>query len=241
MLSCCVVLCAVLSRHVSLSWHVITSSRHCVAPPCASHHTRFVWLVVASLRCALSLFPLERLVARCCRVASCHVVSLHLVITSRRAVFVGGSGLVGYCASCPQPLVARCHVDVDALNADRFHIQLSSISAVADMLPTCQKTWHLVFLHNVGDMSAPTFHVRLLGGLADMPTYDICLLRVSSKDHTVYDITAEMTKLSSCCCRHMAKKCFTLWYSTCEKPSLSKYTTDTHLHTLTNITLHWWQ
>ncbi len=62
----------------------------------------------------------------------------------------------------------------------------SYLNAVADMLPTCQKTRHLVchvgtlgdtFLHHVGDMLAPTYHVCLLGGLANMPTSDICQLR----------------------------------------------------------------
>ena len=65
---------------------------------------------------------------------------------------------------------------------------------VADMLPTCQKTRHVVchvgtlgdtFLHHVADMSndmsptcrRQTFHVCLFGGLADMPRSDICQLR----------------------------------------------------------------
>ena len=45
---------------------------------------------------------------------------------------------------------------------------------------SCRHPWRHIFapcrLH-VGDMSAPTFHVCLFGGLADMPTSDICQLR----------------------------------------------------------------
>ena len=70
----------------------------------------------------------------------------------------------------------------------------SSLNAVADMLPTCQKTQHLVchvgtlgdtFLHHVGDMSsdmlAPTYHICLFGGLADMPTSNICQRRLRER------------------------------------------------------------
>ena len=120
-----VVLCCIIPhRHNMMSRRLVVLSCRCVAPPCASHHTRFVWLVVASLRCALSLLPLARpVVATCHCVACCCCVASCLCVSS--SVFAVRSGLVGCCVSCPQPLIARRHVNVDALLDVRFHIQLS--------------------------------------------------------------------------------------------------------------------
>ena len=136
--------CAALGRHLSSSRLVVTTRRlvvslsclvlprRCVAPPCASHHTCFVRLVVASSRCVSSLLPLARLVvatchcvARCCRVASRLVVALRLVITSRRVVFcrrVWFSWLSRFLPSASRRTTSRRR---DALVAVRFHIRLS--------------------------------------------------------------------------------------------------------------------
>ena len=106
-LSCCIVLtrrhatlrCVASSRLVVTTRRLVVSlsclvlPRRCVAPPCTSHHTCFVWLVVALSRCVSSLLPLAHLivttyhcVACCCRVASRLVDALRLFITSRRVV-----------------------------------------------------------------------------------------------------------------------------------------------------------
>jgi hypothetical protein len=84
--------CAALSRRVLSSRHPVSLScclvvslsclvlpRRCVAPPCASCHTCFVWLVVVSLLYDSLLLPLARLVvATCDRVAHpCCIASHH--------------------------------------------------------------------------------------------------------------------------------------------------------------------
>ncbi len=129
--------CVALSRLVVMTCRLVISVSclilpcHCVAPPCASHHTCFVRLVVASSHCVSSLLPLARLVvachcvARCCRVASRLVVALRLVITSRRVVFcrrVWFSWLSRFLPSASRRTTSRRR---DALVAVRFHIRLS--------------------------------------------------------------------------------------------------------------------
>jgi hypothetical protein len=122
----------VTTRRLVVSLSCLVLPRRCVAPPCASHHTCFVRLVVASSRCVSSLLPLARLVvatchcvARCCRVASRLVVALRLVITSRRVVFcrrVWFSWLSRFLPSASRRTTSRRR---DALVAVRFHIRLS--------------------------------------------------------------------------------------------------------------------
>ena len=133
----CLVVCAVpLRRSVALLHHFELC---CVVTSC-HHNTLSCRLVVLSclaslLRCA----PLRILSHLLCSVDGC-AVALHLVVASSHGshccnlllyllllplhcvllscpialFFVARSGLVGCCVSCPQPLVARCHINVDA-------------------------------------------------------------------------------------------------------------------------------
>jgi hypothetical protein len=121
-----------MTRRLVVSWSCLVLSRRCVAPPCTSHHTCFVWLVVASSRCISFLLLLARLivttchcVARCCRIASRLVVALRLVIMSRRVVFchrVWFSWLSRFLPSASHRTMSR---QCDALVAVRCHIRLS--------------------------------------------------------------------------------------------------------------------
>ena len=109
----------VTTRHLVFLLSCLVMPHHWVKPPCASHLTRFVQLVVALLRCVLSLLPLTHLIVTChCVARCCHIASRHHILSC--IFFVIGSGLVGCRVPCPQPLAARRHVDVDALVAVRF-------------------------------------------------------------------------------------------------------------------------
>ena len=89
--------------------------------------------------------------------------------------------------------------------------QYNTVNAVAGMLLTCQKIRHVVchvgtlgdtFLHHVADMSndmsptcrRQTLHVCLLGGLADMPTSDICQLSKKLHPRTPMPSLVKTTK-----------------------------------------------
>ena len=84
----------ITARRLILSLSCLVLTHCCVTPPCTSHHTCFVWSVVALSHCISSLLPLAHLVimtcycvACCCCVVSRLVDALHLVIMSRRVVF----------------------------------------------------------------------------------------------------------------------------------------------------------
>ena len=109
----------ITTRFLVVSLSCLILPRRCVPPPCTSHHTHFVWLVVALSRCASSLLPLAHLgiatchcVARCCCVVSCLIVALCLVITSHRVIFchrVCFSWLLHFLPSASRHTASRRH------------------------------------------------------------------------------------------------------------------------------------
>jgi hypothetical protein len=117
---CHVALCCVVTscRHDTLSRCLVVlsslASLLCHAPSRISSHQ------LCSVGCCV--VALRLVVASPCASCRCDLLSYRLLLsvvvlrlftTSRHVFFFAGSGLVGCCISCPQPLVARCHFNID--------------------------------------------------------------------------------------------------------------------------------
>ena len=76
----------ITTRFLVVSLSCLILPRRCVPPPCTSHHTHFVWLVVVSLRCISSLLPHRT--SHCRDLPLCRLLLSHCVL-SRHCIASG--------------------------------------------------------------------------------------------------------------------------------------------------------